>query len=206
MAWASRCEKAAAFAGSIAICTTQRSSWRLPRRARFVRAKILANYVRLRKSTQRGGVDMRANVSAICARAGHELRPLRWSLHRAKPGIPGFTISQRPASPTTADPIDVWQSWSVKNCPPFCWSIRQEVSRRRGLPRATIIFGIGATNGVRDGPGAYRDAEKLFRPAGRHPWLRRLAAYPPRRGFCDRRAGALYEPRPERPAEGADAA
>ena len=36
----------------------------------------------------------------------------------------------------------------MKSCPPFCWSIRQELSRRRGLPRATIIFGIGATNGV----------------------------------------------------------
>jgi hypothetical protein len=64
-----------------------------------------ADYVRLRKSTQRGCVDMQAIVSAICAHAWHDLRPLRWLLHRATPGAPGFAISQRPASTTTADSL-----------------------------------------------------------------------------------------------------
>ena len=34
----------------------------------------IVDYVRLRKSALRGGIDMLAIVSAICARAGHELR------------------------------------------------------------------------------------------------------------------------------------
>jgi hypothetical protein len=38
--------------------------------------KRIVDYVRLRKSAQRGGVDMQVIVSAICARAGRELRPL----------------------------------------------------------------------------------------------------------------------------------
>jgi hypothetical protein len=35
--------------------------------------KRMVNHVRLRKSTWRGGVDMQAIVSAICAHAGLEL-------------------------------------------------------------------------------------------------------------------------------------
>ena len=42
----------------------------------------------------------------------------------------------------------VCRNWSVKSCPPFCWSTRQELSRRRGLPHATIIIAIRTTNGV----------------------------------------------------------
>jgi len=110
---ASRCEKAAALAGEHRNPPHLKESWRLSRRTRSVLAKILAvrrqgdsphviaaDHVRLRNSTWRGGVDMQAIVSAICAHAVHELRPLRWSLHRDKPG---FTISQSPASTTTAD-------------------------------------------------------------------------------------------------------
>jgi hypothetical protein len=48
---------------------------------------------------------MQAIVSAICAHAGHELRPLRWLLHRDKPGTPGFTMSRSLASTTTADSL-----------------------------------------------------------------------------------------------------
>ena len=33
----------------------------------------IVDYVRLRKSALRGGIDMQAIASAICARAGHEL-------------------------------------------------------------------------------------------------------------------------------------
>jgi hypothetical protein len=33
----------------------------------------IVDYVRLRKSALRGGIDMQAIVSATCARAGHEL-------------------------------------------------------------------------------------------------------------------------------------
>jgi hypothetical protein len=36
--------------------------------------KTIVDHVRLRKSTWRGGVDMQAIVSAICAHAGHEPR------------------------------------------------------------------------------------------------------------------------------------
>ena len=96
----------------------------------------------------RGGVDMQAIVSAICAHAGHELRPLRWLLHRDKPGTPGFTTSSEPGVYHYGGLIEVCQNWSVKSCPPFCWSIRQELSSRRELPHATIIIGIGTTNGV----------------------------------------------------------
>jgi hypothetical protein len=39
------------------------------------------------------------------AHAGHELRPLRWLLHRDKPGTAGFTMSQSLASTTTADSL-----------------------------------------------------------------------------------------------------
>jgi len=35
--------------------------------------KRIVDYVRLRNSAPRGGVDMQAIVSAICVRAGHEL-------------------------------------------------------------------------------------------------------------------------------------
>ena len=82
--------------GSIAIRTTQRSPGGSrggpdpfsEKSLRFVARAILhviaADYVRLRKSPPRGGVDMQAIVSAICAHAGHELRPLRWLLHRDK--------------------------------------------------------------------------------------------------------------------------
>jgi hypothetical protein len=87
-------------------------------------------------------------VSAICAHAGHELRPLRWLLHRDKPGTPGFTMSSAPGVYHHGGLIEVCQNWSAKNRPPFCWSMKQELSRRGGLPHATIIIGIGTTNGV----------------------------------------------------------
>src|ERR1700730_11910081 len=44
--------------------------------------------------------------------------------------------------------IEVRRNWSMKSYPPFYWSMRQEFSRRGGLPNATIIIGIGTTNGV----------------------------------------------------------
>ena len=91
---------------------------------------------------------MQAIVSAICAHAGHELRPFRWLLHSDKPGMRGFPISQSPASAPTADSSKFCRNWSVKSCPSFWWSMRQELSRRRVLPHVTIIISIGTTNGV----------------------------------------------------------
>ena len=112
---ASRCETAAPFAGEHRNPPHLKESWRLSRMpdpftqksSRFVARVILTrNCRRLCKIAQidtAWGVDMQAIVSAICAHAVHELRPLRWSLHRDKPGTRGFTISQSPASTTTAD-------------------------------------------------------------------------------------------------------
>src|SRR6202043_2122297 len=80
---ASRCEKAAALAGEHRNPPHLKESWRLSRRTRSVLATrgsspgrfshvIAADHVRLRNSTWRGGVDMQAIVSAICAHAVHE--------------------------------------------------------------------------------------------------------------------------------------
>ncbi|PNE12927.1 MAG: hypothetical protein CR217_00100 [Beijerinckiaceae bacterium] len=44
--------------------------------------KRIVDYVRLRKSAMRLGVDMQAIVSAICGRAGHELRACLLSYFR----------------------------------------------------------------------------------------------------------------------------
>ncbi len=47
------------------VATVAVDRWSVPQR--------IVDHVRLRKSTWRGGVDMEAIVSAICAHAGHEL-------------------------------------------------------------------------------------------------------------------------------------
>src|SRR5262249_41585710 len=44
--------------------------------------------------------------------------------------------------------IEVCPNRFAKSCPPFCWSMRQELSRGRGLPHATIVIAIGTTDGV----------------------------------------------------------